>query len=402
MLAAARVGDPIAHQEISVSSMILAILFSGWTPATDPEDMGRMLAESMPRRPPGKSGGQLTHGSPNVYVNAMPATMVALAAGNCKDHSGLRTVATGVAGVLINTKPAARVSEKMDCGGVIVAGSPDVFIGGNAAPPICVVLRGDAAKIAQFLIEAQAAQAVYQPPESRTPPDGYRNATDEDLRKLRLDQSMFEHPIDPATGEPSEFRAGAFINEQTGAPLIAFKGTTPTSWSDWKQNLVQGAGGDSFYYNQAQNIARRASGSAAGADTRFVGHSLGGGMASAAARATGRPATTFNAAGLNAKTVPQPLPSEIDAVYVKGEALRASQAIPGMPKSAETRAWPLDPDAPPASEGMLDAFLDYGPLGVGGHLGGRAVALHGMEAVVPALVKKQKEIAEEMAKNGCG
>lgn len=402
MQPAARVGDPIAHTEIPLSSLILSILFSGWTPATtDPAEMGRMLADSMPRRPPGKSGGQLTLGSPNVYVNGMPATMVAQASGTCREHSGLRIVATGAPGVRINGQSAARVSEKMDCGAVIVAGSPNVFIGGDASPPICVVLHGEAAKIAQFLVEAQAAQAVYEPPETRKAPDGYCNATPEDLRKLGLNQAMLEHPIDPATGEPSKFRAGVFINEQTGEPLVAFKGTTPTEWADWKQNLVQGAGGDAFYYNQAQNIARRASGSPAGADTRFVGHSLGGGMASAAARATGRPATTFNAAGLHADTVPQPLPSEIDAVYVKGEALRSSQSVPGMPKSAETRAWPLDPDAPPASEGMLDTFIAKGPLGVGARLGKRAIDLHGMEAVVPALAKRQKALVDELAKNGC-
>jgi putative lipase involved disintegration of autophagic bodies len=41
------------------------------------------------------------------------------------------------------------------------------------------------------------------------------------------------------------------------------------------------------------------------ADVEIVGHSLGGGMASATSRASGLPATTFNSAGLSPNTVAQ-------------------------------------------------------------------------------------------------
>jgi hypothetical protein len=63
-------------------------------------------------------------------------------------------------------------------------------------------------------------------------------------------------------------------------------------------------------------------------------------MASAASRASGLPATTFNAAGLNARTVPHPVASNIDAIYVKGEPLHGLNKLPVSPDAAATRsAW---------------------------------------------------------------
>ncbi|MFH8654661.1 hypothetical protein ACH37Y_18325 [Sphingomonas paucimobilis] len=140
----------------------------------------------------------------------------------------------------------------------------------------------------------------------------------------------------------------------------------------------------------------------AGTGTRFVGHSLGGGMASAAARASGLPATTFNAAGLRSDTVARPLPSEIDGVYVKGEALRASQGIPKMPQTAETRSWPLDPDEPSVGEGMRQAYERDGVVAAGKYAAMRPINLHLMDEVIPALQLRQGGIALDLVTNGCG
>lgn len=247
----------------------------------------------------GPATGELAVGSPNVFVNTLPATMVALASGDCcKDPGSPRRVATGSSTVLINSKPAARVSETMDCGAVIMTGSRNVFIGGPRQSPVCTALRGEEATFERFRIDAQAASAVYDPPETRKPPEGYRNATTEDLRKLRLKPDMLEHPIDPNTKEPTEFRAAVFINDRTGAPLVAYKGTT--SGADWKTNISQGLGRRTFYYDQAQFVARQVAKSPAGKGAHLTGHSLGGGMASAGSRASGLLATTFDPAGLNA------------------------------------------------------------------------------------------------------
>ena len=69
------------------------------------------------------------------------------------------------------------------------------------------------------------------------------------------------------------------------------------------------------------------SGNAGGLD--LTGHSLGGGLASAASQASGAGATTFNAAGLNSETLPMygaaPRASAITNYRVDGDILTGVQ-----------------------------------------------------------------------------
>lgn len=351
----------------------------------------------------GPSSGELVTGSANVFVNGLPATMVQLATGLCSHHAGTRRVASGSATVLVNGRAAARVTDEMDCDALIRVGSPDTFVGGPKQSPVCSALRGQEAALERFRIDAQAAGAAYDPPDKRTPPEGYRNATPDDLAKLGLSQAMLEHPVDPKTGKPTEFRAAVFMNQQTGAPLVAYKGTS--GGEDWKTNVGQGLGHDTFYYNQAQRVARNVADSPAGAGAHLTGHSLGGGMASAGAEASGLPATTFNAAGLNAKTVPHPVPSDIDAVYVEGEPLRASQSIPGMPKSAATRTWPLAP--PSLSTAASDPHMKVKASAalqassVGALVATGKVLLHFMDNVNASLAQRRADVERSLIANGC-
>ena len=349
----------------------------------------------------GPASGQLETGSPNVKVNRLPATMIYLATGGCSHHGPVPPrVASGSATVKVNGRPAGRITELMDCSAVIRTGSPNVNIGGPRESPVCSALRSEEAKLEQFRIDAQAAAAAYDPPETRRAPEGYHNATPAELAKSGLDQSMLEHPIDPATGKPTAFRAAVFTNDKTGAALVAFKGTTPTSGQDWAANAGQARGTDTFYYDQAQRVSRRVATSPGGADARLTGHSLGGGMASAGAEASGLPATTFNAAGLNANTVPHPVPANIDAVYVDGEALHASQSIPGMPKSAATTTWPLAP-TDYVAQGAVIGSGAFGPYAAGAALAIRGVLLHMMGAVNNALAHKRAGVESSLRANGC-
>lgn len=211
---------------------------------------GRMAGAAIGKTLEGPVTGQLQAGSANVFSNGLSAAMVEQATGLCSQDGGTaHRAATGSATVFINGKPAARVSETMDCGAVIRSGSSNVFIGGTRLLPICVSLRGEQAKLERFRIDAQAASAAYEPPETRTPPEGYRNATEADLGRLRLTAKMLEHPKDRRTGEPSEFRAAVFIDQKTGSPLVAYKGTTMTSGADWAVNAEQGLGNETFYYD---------------------------------------------------------------------------------------------------------------------------------------------------------
>jgi hypothetical protein len=71
---------------------------------------------------------------------------------------------------------------------------------------------------------------------------------------------------------------------------------------DWLNNGRQGSGLESDYYNRAMELAADLNSSALGGRFEIAGHSLGGGLASAASAVTGIPATTLNAAGLHADT----------------------------------------------------------------------------------------------------
>jgi type VI secretion system secreted protein VgrG len=87
-------------------------------------------------------------------------------------------------------------------------------------------------------------------------------------------------------------------------------------------------------------------------DVLYTGHSLGGGLASAAAVVTGRSAVTFNAAGLNERTVerflgaaPSMTNENIQAYYVVGDAVSLLQDFTPLPNAVGQRI-PLMPRLP--------------------------------------------------------
>ena len=101
--------------------------------------------------------------------------------------------------------------------------------------------------------------------------------------------------------------------------------------SDWANNGAQGIGWmHSEYYKKAVEIGTAIKNSPA---VNISGHSLGGGMASAASIASGKPAWTFNAAGLNPRTVEKYSGShignadKIQAYRVDGELLTKIQEV---------------------------------------------------------------------------
>ena len=129
-------------------------------------------------------------------------------------------------------------------------------------------------------------------------------------------------------------------------------------------------------------------------------------MASAGAEASGLPATTFNAAGLNAKTVPHPVPANIDTVYVNGEVLHATQQVPGVSQAAGTRSWPLAPTdyRNQVLTGGAASLARAGPIGAiiaGSALAARAISLHMMSAVDSALAARRAGVDQSFLANGC-
>ena len=110
-------------------------------------------------------------------------------------------------------------------------------------------------------------------------------------------------------------------------------GTDMTSGLDWENNINQATVGKAKQYEQSVNNARLIDEALGGASLTFVGHSLGGGEASANALATGRDAITFNAAGLSQPTrdnLKLNMTAKIDAYIVKGEVVDATQGLIGI------------------------------------------------------------------------
>ncbi len=197
-------------------------------------------------------------------------------------------------------------------------------IDGSAAAPVTPAAGAAAGAPSTRELALMAADVYHDIP---SPPPGYRVAGDADLARIGLDPQNLSSP-------ESAFRARVYVRDtaQGSQFVVSFRGSTDAS--DWKANAQQALGLPSDQYSRALMIAR-AIGRHPEADVTITGHSLGGGLASAAALASGRQATTFNAAGLSDATIRQaegiraanggtPEPA-IAAFYVRGEVLSALQ-----------------------------------------------------------------------------
>lgn len=122
--------------------------------------------------------------------------------------------------------------------------------------------------------------------------DGFARLSDEQLRRVGIDPASLD---DAKSG----FKARLY-GDADGRVVLAYSGTD--EGKDWLTNFGQGLGFETAQYNQAMALARQAK-VAFGDDMVITGHSLGGGLAGAAAVATDTPAVTFNAAGVHDKTM---------------------------------------------------------------------------------------------------
>ncbi len=195
------------------------------------------------------------------------------------------------------------------------------------APVSATPTANNIASISAPTTRALAAMAADVYNDIAAPPPGYRVAGDTDLARLGLTSQDL-------TSRNSAFRARVYVTNanENAEFVVAFRGTTNSS--DWQANLRQGVGLTSDHYFRAFQIARQLSGHP-DARVTLTGHSLGGGLASAAALATGRNASTFNAAGLSPATINQASAirdraqigraADVQAFYVRGEVLSAIQ-----------------------------------------------------------------------------
>jgi len=166
-----------------------------------------------------------------------------------------------------------------------------------------------------------SAMGSKAPEEGRNPPPGWICAS-ENLDKLREAAPKLAHLNDEQLRDylkpdRSGFRAEIYLPdpEVLGPgykPVIVPKGSAgevlgpdgelhATGAEDFvANNFPQSIGLKTDYYDRTMQLAVDMDDF--GLDAEYAGHSLGGGMASAMSAVTGRPATTFNAAGLHPET----------------------------------------------------------------------------------------------------
>lgn len=144
--------------------------------------------------------------------------------------------------------------------------------------------------------------------------------------------------IDPdlLSDDRSGFHAEIYQHED-GHYVVAYRGsevgTEQSQLMDWVNNAQQGLGMDSSQYSAAMELAAQAEQVFGDGNVALTGHSLGGGLASAASLYTGAPAVTFNASGLSNQT--------LESLNFNPNQARASMAEDGQVRRYAVNGDPL-------------------------------------------------------------
>lgn len=149
------------------------------------------------------------------------------------------------------------------------------------------------------------------------------------VRELFPEALVCEGPggVEPDAGPPTDSRPHY---------VLANRGTELSTPHDARANAAQALGFDAQQYDDAVRLGERVYATVNGRVT-FTGYSLGGGLASAQALATGAPAVTFNAAGLDEGALDRIGDASTDtmgsvtAYYVGGDPLSGLQDTPMVP-----------------------------------------------------------------------
>ena len=126
-------------------------------------------------------------------------------------------------------------------------------------------------------------------------PEGWEPVNKKELEELGLKASDFE---DVDSGFNAQLYKGP-----DGKYALVFQGTDMKSLADWITNVKQGLGKETEQYNRAMELSKEVADIVDADNLTLGGHSLGGGLASAGAAATGCETYTYNPAGLHPETV---------------------------------------------------------------------------------------------------
>lgn len=204
-------------------------------------------------------------------------------------------------------------------------------------------------------------------------------------------------PISPdALHDPQTGFDAAIYQNADGQYVVAYRGTD--NWGlgtggDSRANGGQGLGLETAQYSQAMELANLAMDTFGDGNVAITGHSLGGGLASAAMLATGAPGVTFNASGLSNNTLAT---LGFNPNAVRGDLADSGQirryVVDGDPLTAAQQDLPLIPVltvSPPDAVGH-ELRIDP-PAGVGGLSPDGLKALHGGGGDHPSYVESLRE-----------
>ncbi len=157
-------------------------------------------------------------------------------------------------------------------------------------------------------------------------PPNITQLTPDQITSLGLDPTAFH--------TASGMTAGLYFDSNTNQYILGYAGTVATLQSI-TTDVSQALGLKTPQYTDAINLAQAVD-AATGSNLVITGHSLGGGLAAAAALATGDNAVTFNAAGLSNGTLNRynldasQANTLIQNYFVKGEILSTAQSSGGQ------------------------------------------------------------------------
>ncbi|MDC9821171.1 PAAR domain-containing protein [Pectobacterium polonicum] len=271
----------------------------------------------------------------------------------------------------------------------------------------------DAAKRLAFnndsILRAEAAQYVYSV-------DEFRRGVLDKLPKAPVGLDILDASqlpgltdndfMDKKTG----FGSALFKSAINGETMLTYRGTNNavTGVKDWLTNATQGMGFESAQYKQAMDLATQVKDLMPNPPPVIVGHSLGGGLASAAVSVTKLPGYTFNAAGLHENTALRgggatlaETASLIKTQAVDGEILTMAQTygkalIPGLLSGAGAL---IGGTAGAVLGGVVGVakLLEGGLPKASGDMmalpavGGSPIARHGMDQVIAGIESQKKE-----------
>ena len=243
---------------------------------------------------------------------------------------------------------------------------------------------------------------------------GWTLADNKELKKLGIHRDDFE--VDEIN-----FRAQVYMPDPTvfgpeAKPVLVFRGTENLAGKDsTKGNIPQAFNRESAYYKQAVWLGDKVN--KKNQPIEIAGHSLGGGLASAASKAGGFPATTFNSAGLHKKTVErygvpktqQGSDDNITRYRIEGEMLTyVQEKVPvfrRLPSAVGNTTHTLSKpkSSTVAAVGTSAALsLKFGVSGaIAGYAGVRGkekVDLHGMDMMREAIEERKVDDLHTLAK----